>query len=68
MVCAGGVVGKDSCGGDGGGPLIKERGPGDEDDIVIGLVSWGSDCGVGYPAVYSRVSKAMTWINSVLKG
>nr|AAY43396.1 trypsin protease GIP-like [Phytophthora infestans] len=68
MVCAGGVKGKDSCDGDTGGPLIKGRGPGDEDDIVVGLVSWGSECGVGYPGVYSRVSKALEWINSITKG
>ncbi|KAG3194997.1 hypothetical protein PC128_g8856 [Phytophthora cactorum] len=67
MVCAGGVIGKDSCDGDTGGPLIKERGSGDDDDIVIGLVSWGSECGAGYPTVFSRVSKALEWINSVTK-
>ncbi|OWY97178.1 Glucanase inhibitor protein [Phytophthora megakarya] len=67
MICAGGEVGKDSCDGDTGGPLIKERGPGDADDIVIGLVSWGSECGAGYPTVFSRVSSALEWINSVMK-
>lgn len=49
MVCAGGGVGKDSCNGDTGGPLIKERGPGDEDDIVVGLVSLGSRMWCGVP-------------------
>ncbi|GMF14139.1 unnamed protein product [Phytophthora lilii] len=68
MVCAGGVADKDSCIGDTGGPLIKEKGKGDADDILIGLVSWGSGCGQqSVPAVYSLVSAAMEWIESVIK-
>ncbi|OWZ02025.1 Glucanase inhibitor protein [Phytophthora megakarya] len=65
-VCAGGVAGKDACVGDTGGPLIKENGNGDEDDVLIGLVSWGDGCGKeGSPTLYSRVSAAVPWINSV---
>ncbi|OWZ00792.1 Glucanase inhibitor protein, partial [Phytophthora megakarya] len=67
MVCAGGVIGKDACDGDAGAPLIKERGPRDEGDIVIGLGSWGTACGVGYPTVFSRASSALEWINSVMQ-
>ncbi|POM64984.1 Serine protease trypsin-like protein [Phytophthora palmivora] len=37
MVCTGGVAGKDSCTTDTGSPLIKEKGRGDSDDILIGL-------------------------------
>ncbi|KAH7472679.1 Glucanase inhibitor protein 1 [Phytophthora ramorum] len=67
-VCAGGAAGKDSCIGDTGGPLVKEKGQGDADDILIGLVSWGSGCGdQGIPAVYSRVSSAIEWLNTVTK-
>ncbi|KAE8961806.1 hypothetical protein PR001_g29925 [Phytophthora rubi] len=67
-VCAGGAAGRDSCIGDTGGPLVKEKGRGDADDVLIGLVSWGAGCGdKGYPAVYSRVSAAVEWINSVTK-
>ncbi|KAG6616255.1 Serine protease trypsin-like protein [Phytophthora cinnamomi] len=63
-VCAGGVAGKDSCVGDTGGPLIKENGAGDKDDVLVGLVSWGYDCGdKGFPTVYSRVSSAVKWLN-----
>ncbi|KAK1940601.1 Trypsin 5G1 [Phytophthora citrophthora] len=65
-VCAGGVAGKDSCNGDEGGPLVKENGKGDADDVLIGLVGWGSSCGTkGTPAVYSRVSAALEWIKNV---
>lgn len=51
MVCAGlPDGGKDACQGDSGGPLVV-------DGRLIGLVSWGSGCGVaGQPGVYARVS------------
>ncbi|GMF59791.1 unnamed protein product [Phytophthora fragariaefolia] len=66
-VCAGGVAGKDSCVADTGGPLIRENGPGDKDDVLIGLVNWGYGCGdEGYPTVYSRVSSAVKWLSSII--
>ncbi|GMF10070.1 unnamed protein product [Phytophthora lilii] len=65
MVCAGGAAGKDACDGDTGAPLIKEKGRGDSDDILIGVSSWDHGCGnAGVPGVYSRVSAA---VNSVTK-
>ncbi|KAE8907771.1 hypothetical protein PF002_g5827 [Phytophthora fragariae] len=58
---------KDSCIGDTGDPLIKEKGRDDADDIVIGLVGWGYQCGnKGIAAVYFRVSAAIEWINSTV--
>ncbi|KAG6615903.1 multidrug resistance protein ABC superfamily [Phytophthora cinnamomi] len=58
---------KDTCVADSGGPLIKENGKGDKDDVLIGLVSWGSGCGdEGVPTVYSRVSSALKWINPII--
>ncbi|KAI9980443.1 hypothetical protein PInf_026303 [Phytophthora infestans] len=67
-VCAGGAPGRDACVGDTGAPLVKEKGQGDADDILIGLSSWGSGCGdPGVPSVYSRVSTAIEWITSVTK-
>ncbi|GMF55335.1 unnamed protein product [Phytophthora fragariaefolia] len=67
QVCAGGEQGKSPCQGDTGGPFIKENGNGDADDVLIGLVSGGSGCGVkGSPAIYARVSSALPWINSVV--
>ncbi|GAB9475681.1 Serine protease trypsin-like protein [Globisporangium polare] len=63
ILCARGKLNKDSCQGDSGGPLINSAG------TLIGVVSWGNGCGLaGYPGVYSRVSVARTWIESVAPG
>ena len=43
-----------------GGPLII-MGDTPDDDIEVGIVSWGSGCGSS-PAVYARVSRAYDWI------
>jgi secreted trypsin-like serine protease len=65
MICAGGELNQDSCENDSGGPLILE-GVSDNEDVLLGVVSWGYGCGMeGYPGVYSRVSKARSWLESV---
>mmetsp|Transcript_591 Transcript_591/g.839 ORF Transcript_591/g.839 Transcript_591/m.839 type:complete len:367 (+) Transcript_591:37-1137(+) len=50
------------CSGDSGGPLIV-RGDSPEDDLQVGLVSWGA-CGSNteLPGVYARVSSRYEWI------
>ncbi|KAG7385675.1 hypothetical protein PHYBOEH_008970 [Phytophthora boehmeriae] len=69
MVCAGGVEGKDSCNGDSGGPLIIEGGKSTE-DVLVGVVSWGEGGDTcardGYFGMYSRVSSARAWIDSII--
>jgi secreted trypsin-like serine protease len=55
----GGNPGKDSCGGDSGGPLKNEDGD------VVGLVSWGPlNCGNGSPAVYTRIASHLEFIRA----
>mmetsp|Transcript_61173 Transcript_61173/g.68501 ORF Transcript_61173/g.68501 Transcript_61173/m.68501 type:complete len:462 (-) Transcript_61173:1561-2946(-) len=54
MMCAG-SDGKDSCYGDSGSPLVL-TGETQDDDIQIGLVSWGYECAGHLPGVYSRLS------------
>lgn len=59
MICAGGILGRDSCGGDSGGPLVQ-------DGELIGLVSWGDNrCGSQYAGVYTRIGHygILTWIH-----
>lgn len=57
MVCAGVEGGgKDSCGGDSGGPLILKGGS-PRDDIIVGITSWGTGCARDEKfGVYSKVS------------
>ncbi|KAG1706845.1 hypothetical protein DVH05_027697 [Phytophthora capsici] len=54
MMCAGGLISKDVCGGDYGGPLVIES---NRKDIQVGVVSWTKDntCGSGpsYPVLSS---------------
>lgn len=58
--CASGPSGADACKGDSGGPLLIE---GEEEDLLVGLVSFGEDCGdPAYPGVYARISTYHDWL------
>jgi len=54
MLCAG-YDGRDSCYGDSGSPLVLPGGN-EEEDIQIGVVSWGYECAGTLPGIYSRLS------------
>ncbi|XP_064096496.1 proclotting enzyme-like, partial [Macrobrachium nipponense] len=61
MLCAGYPEGgKDTCGGDSGGPLTVEE---DGRHVLVGITSFGQGCGKkGYPGVYTRVTALLDWI------
>lgn len=49
--------------GDGGGPMVCERGGTWQ---VVGVVSWGIGCGqYGVPGVYVKVAQYIDWIRSI---
>ncbi|XP_063931244.1 uncharacterized protein LOC135143310 [Zophobas morio] len=63
FICAGGEEGKDACKGDGGGPMVCEKGGTWQ---LVGVVSWGIGCGqVGVPGVYVKVAHYLDWIRQV---
>uniref|UniRef100_A0AAG5CTE4 CLIP domain-containing serine protease n=1 Tax=Anopheles atroparvus TaxID=41427 RepID=A0AAG5CTE4_ANOAO len=66
QVCAGGDMGKDSCRGDSGGPLMWLR---RSEWYLVGLVSFGLEqCGAnGVPGVYTRISEYMNWIQETME-
>ncbi|GLV34375.1 uncharacterized protein CBL_00302 [Carabus blaptoides fortunei] len=60
-ICTSGENGKSSCDGDSGGPLTTEE---NDRTFLIGLVSFGRNtgCEKGYPAVFTRLTSFLTWI------
>jgi len=61
--CAGGQVGRDSCGGDSGGPVVLPAFSGPPYTLV-GIISFGeTNCGGGnVPSVNTRVSSFLNWV------
>lgn len=67
FICAGGEEGRDTCNGDGGGPLVCPI-PNTERFVQVGVVSWGVGCGTeGIPGVYTAVPRFRNWINEEMK-
>jgi len=65
FMCAGGVPGKDTCQGDGGGPLMCSSYEDPDTYHQAGIVAWGIGCGGSTPGVYAAVSEAVCWIDMV---
>jgi chymotrypsin len=60
MICNSGAGGKNSCGGDSGGPLTTKF---HRKKIQIGLVSYGKKlCGNGISSVNTRITSYLDWI------
>ncbi|KAL1505942.1 hypothetical protein ABEB36_005387 [Hypothenemus hampei] len=67
FICAGGEQGKDTCTGDGGGPLVCPDSRDQERYVQAGIVSWGIGCGDrNIPGVYANVAKYRNWIDEQL--
>lgn len=62
QICYGGVRGKDSCSGDSGGPLQNNNPYVYCSYTVYGITSFGKECGLDIPGVYSNVSYYLDWI------
>eukprot|EP00588_Corethron_pennatum_P031997 CAMPEP_0194346352 /NCGR_PEP_ID=MMETSP0171-20130528/105375_1 /TAXON_ID=218684 /ORGANISM="Corethron pennatum, Strain L29A3" /LENGTH=557 /DNA_ID=CAMNT_0039113463 /DNA_START=27 /DNA_END=1701 /DNA_ORIENTATION=+ len=65
MMCGFSEMGADACQGDSGGPLVRS-GAEASGDVVVGVVSWGVDCGSS-PGVYSRLTAHEGWIKEVVR-
>jgi secreted trypsin-like serine protease len=67
FLCAGGQPGKDTCKGDGGGPLVcpSKSNPGQYEQA--GIVAWGLGCGSETPGVYADVTLALRFIDWATK-
>uniref|UniRef100_A0A161MAM5 Phenoloxidase-activating factor 2 n=1 Tax=Triatoma infestans TaxID=30076 RepID=A0A161MAM5_TRIIF len=67
FVCAGGQTGKDTCKGDGGGPLVCPIPGRDYQYQQVGIVAWGIGCGNETPAVYVNVAQFRDWIDNHMR-
>ena len=63
----GGEKGKDTCTGDGGGPLVCEVLPGARHYYQVGIIVGGVDCGLkNIPGIYLDVAKYREWIDDTI--
>lgn len=65
-MCGFSGIGRGTCFGDEGGPLVALREVPFSPPVaeLIGIVSWQAACGAGYPDVYERMSNFQLWIRS----
>ena len=66
-LCAGRQVGVDSCSGDSGGPLVARTGYGRRArSYLVGVVSGGPECAMGFAGYYAKMSSYVQWVNQYL--
>lgn len=65
-ICAGGVIGRDSCYGDSGGPLMRKI---DNFWVLEGIISFGGSihCGSEFPTVHVYLKRYEDWIKFNIK-
>ena len=64
FICAGGRI--SGCVGDSGGPLFM-KGKHPREDVVFGITSFGTQCGMKLPAVYTSITAHYAWIVSAIR-
>lgn len=66
--CAGGQRGRDTCQGDGGGPLMCPADGTTKRYVQVGIVAWGLECGLpNTPGVYASVPYGLCFIDWATK-
>lgn len=65
QICAG-EFGKDTCGGDSGGPLLIFNNENYCMYNIMGVTSAGQICGSYNPGIYTRVYNYVSWLESVI--
>lgn len=60
MFCTFKRIGKGTCHGDSGSPITRNN-------ELVGLVSWGIPCAVGFPDVHTRIAPYIDWIETVVR-
>lgn len=66
LICAGGEEGKDTCTGDGGGPLVCQN-PDTGYYELAGITSGGLGCGgANLPGFYANVAFFIPWLESIV--
>jgi len=53
------------CFGDSGGPVII-KGNSSETDVLVGIVSWGVECHMSIPSIFSDVRSLRPWIKNAI--
>ncbi|XP_055856315.1 phenoloxidase-activating factor 2-like [Episyrphus balteatus] len=67
FMCAGGEIGKDTCKGNGGSPLVCPMANNPDRYYQVGVVSWGIGCGdKNVPGVYANIPHLRSWIDEQL--